>query len=279
MSDPFLALPPSSRNKSGTGPAPVINRSGAGHSERAHSKFSASASDRWFNCPGSVELSEGMPDRRTVWSDEGALAHEVLEELMIAAIASRSTRIGHAQFRKGIPRAMVNYAVEAANFMLGIHAKLPGSVVSAEQRVYLDFIDPNMFGTYDGAVVDYFGTLHVFDYKYGAGNFVSPRKNLQMIFYALGVAFLHHWNFKTVRLWIIQPRVRGYDGPLFWELPIMALKPWVDVFAAKVERVKKEPDTFVEGEWCWWCKAKSRCPLKLKAKEDEAKSIFGYLSK
>ena len=52
------------------------------HKQRAHSKFSASGAERWFACPGSVELSEGVPDKETEWSKEGTLAHEVLEEIM-----------------------------------------------------------------------------------------------------------------------------------------------------------------------------------------------------
>ena len=131
-----------------------------------------------------------------------------------------------------------------------------------------------MFGTFDGAVVDLFGTLHVFDYKYGAGVPVSVRENLQMIFYGIGLAHRYHWNFKRVRLWIIQPRIKGYDGPTFWEVPTSILKCWVPTFRKAVERVIAEPDTFVEGDHCRWCKARSICPLKREAKLEAAKSVF-----
>ena len=169
---------------------------------------------------------------------------------------------------------MEQHVRHAADFILKIHAESPGSEMNAEERIYLDFIDKEAFGTYDAAVIEYFGTLHVFDFKYGAGVFVPVRENLQMIFYALGVAHKHQWNFKRVRLWIIQPRIKGYDGPTFWEMTIDELKSYVPIFSKAIERVKNEPDTFVEGKWCHWCKAKSICPLKRAAKLEAAKNCF-----
>lgn len=244
------------------------------HSERAHSKFSASGSERWFNCPGSVELSEGVPDKETEWSKEGTLAHEVLEELMTVAINNGVSRIGHAKFPKRIPLEMVHHGTRAANFILGLHARTPGSDILVETRVYLSFIHEAMFGTFDGAVLDHFGTLHVFDYKYGAGHAVSPVKNLQMIFYGIGLAHLYDWNFKNIRLWIIQPRIRGYDGPIFWDLSVLDLKAKVEEFRQAVERVENNPTLYNEGSWCHWCKAKSKCPMKNEKRIEQAKSIF-----
>lgn len=246
----------------------------SGHSTRAHSKFSASGAERWFNCPGSVELSEGVPDKETEWSKEGTLAHEVLEQIMKAAIAGGAARVGHAKFPRNIPLVMVDHGRRAANFILGLHAKTPGSEIMVETRVYLKFIHPEMFGTFDGAVVDHFGTLHVFDYKYGAGHAVSPKENLQMIFYGIGLAELYGWNFKRVRLWIIQPRIKGYDGPIFWDIDIMSLKRYVPHFRRAVAVVESNPDFYVEGSWCHWCKAKAKCPLKNERRIEKAMNIF-----
>ena len=251
------------------------------HQERAHSKFSASGAERRFNCPGSVALSEGIPDKQTEWSREGTQAHEVLEETLKYSItppknkftARNIARVNSSitQFR---PKTMVIHAVHAANFILNLYTKLQDSEILIENKVHLTFIHPEMFGTYDGAVVDHFGTLHVFDYKYGAGHAVSPKENLQMIFYGIGLANLYDWNFKRVRLWIIQPRIKGYDGPVFWELTIPELKRYVEDFKKAVERVEVKPFDFQEGSWCHWCRAKTKCPLKEKTKLEHAKMIF-----
>lgn len=236
--------------------------------ERAHSKFSASGAERWFKCPGSVELSEGLPDKTSIYAEEGTRAHEVLEDILEAMLKGRTT------YMITDTEEMARRACDAARFMVGIYKSLPESMIQVETRIYLDFIHPEMFGTFDGAVIDYFGTLHVFDYKYGAGYAVSAKENLQMIFYAIGVAHLHHWNFKKVRMWIIQPRISGYDGPTFWEIGIFELKAYVGKFTEAVSRVEKRPDLYIEGQHCHWCKAKSICPMKTEKKLNKARQAF-----
>lgn len=238
--------------------------------ERKHSKFSASGADRWFNCPGSVELSEGIVDKPSIWAEEGTKAHEVLEGLLSAIINGKPDKI---IYPNGTLLGMLRHAENAANFIwsLGVETK---SEILSEARVFLDFINEEAFGTLDAAVVEHFGTLHVFDYKYGAGKAVSPDENLQMLFYAIALAHKYDWNFKRVRLWIIQPRIKGYDGPVFWELTIPELKKYADDFRKAIQNVIDNPDEYVEGSWCHWCKAKKICPLKQEKKLNEAMQYF-----
>lgn len=238
---------------------------------RKHSKYSASGAERYFQCPGSVALSEGLPDRDNKYSIEGTQAHTVLEALMKSAIEGYTKIL---PLRDPVTASMISYGTHARDFIMDIHEKAPRSEIMVETRISLPFIHPEMFGTFDSAVVDHFGTLHVFDYKYGAGVPVGPEENLQMIFYGMGVAHQWDWNFKKVRLWIIQPRIKGYDGPLFWEIGILELKKYVDVFRKAVERVERYPNKFVEGSHCHWCKAKSVCPLKQQGKLAKAKAVF-----
>lgn len=176
------------------------------------------------------------------------------------------------------PKDMFRYGEMAAGFIFDLAVKAKAEVL-VETRIYLDFIHPEMFGTFDGAVVDHFGTLHVFDYKYGQGHSVSPTKNLQMIFYGIGLAHKFQWNFKRVRLWIIQPRIKGYDGPVFWEIPTLELRSYVPKFEAAVARVEANPKEYIEGSWCHWCKAKGVCPLKTEGRMIKAIEIFGVNTK
>lgn len=266
--DPFLTLARPTRNfPAGKG---QVAQPASGHAERAHSKYSASGAERWFNCPGSVELSEGQPDKSSVYALEGTRAHEVLERLMMVKTGKPLPGL----MEKTYTPEMARHAVHAAEFIMRLHEQTPNSEVMVETRIYLDFIHPEMFGTFDGAVVDHFGTLHVFDYKYGQGHAVSPKGNLQMIFYGIGLAHKFKWNFKRVRLWIVQPRIKNYVGPLFWDLGILELRNWVANFEHAVDQVERFPTQFVEGSWCHWCKAKAVCPLKQDAKAEKAVSIF-----
>lgn len=290
MGDPFLNLAPTlRRGYGGARNAEVAvshsfpekggtDHHGGSHDTRKHAKLAASGSERWVNCTGSVALSEGLPDRSTPAADEGTRAHEVLDDLFQAALRHQWVNVpvialNVYEFRTKVPREMLDHAKRTADFILGVHRKHPGSDLLVETKVKLDFIHPDMWGTFDSAVVDHFGTLHVFDYKYGKGHAVSPRENLQMIFYGLGLAYRYQWNFKRVRLWIIQPRIRGYDGPAFWEISTKELVRYADLFRDAVLRIEKKP-TYKEGPWCFFCKAKGICPLKSEAKLDKARMVF-----
>lgn len=250
------------------------------HGARKHSKYSASGAERWTACPGSVHLSEGLPDKSSVYSLEGTTAHEVLEDMLLKASTAggKSVSTVGASFDwkwQGPPnKEMISHTANAANFILRLHHDLPGSELLVETRVHLDFIHPEMFGTFDAAVVDHFGTLHVLDFKFGSGHAVSPVRNLQMAFYGVGLAHLYQWNFKRVRLWVVQPRIKGYDGPTYWEVPTLELKTYVDFFKEAVDRVELNPNEFVEGGHCHWCKAKGICPLKRGTKISKARNIF-----
>lgn len=240
---------------------------------RKHSKFSASGADRWFKCPGSVELSEGMPDKSSPWAIEGTQAHAVLEVVLGNLIAGARPSDGLSQLDFKPTKEMVDYGERAALFIHG-QWKAMFADIMVETRIESP-IHQEAFGTFDAAIVEHFDILHVFDYKYGAGHAVFPSENLQMIFYAIALASKYDWNFKLARLWIIQPRVKGYDGPMFWDVSMSELKYyWLPLFEAAVVEVINNPKWYAEGSHCHWCKAKSICPLKNESKLEEAKTIF-----
>lgn len=246
------------------------------HEGRAHSKFSASGAERWLNCSMSVELSEGMPDKDSPASLRGTLAHKVLERIMRLLLKGRRPRLALFETWKGVDSAMYKDALNAANFIFSVARKADVDVktqVLVETRVYLTKIHEEMFGTFDGAILDYFAVLHIFDFKYGT-HLVSPRKNVQMLFYALGMAYQYDWNFESVRLWIVQPRARGYDGPTFWDISIEELREFEQVFIDGVWRVENEP-TLKTGEWCFFCKAQKKCPAKLAKRREKTVDAFG----
>lgn len=243
------------------------------HVERKHAKYSASSMDRLEACPGSAALSEGQPDKSSPWALEGTKAHEVLETIMRSKIEPRE--FVQYYIEDDWTNEMVAHAESASTFMVDVWKGRPGSEIMVETKVDLSFIHEDCGGTFDGAVVDLFGTLHVFDYKYGAGHAVSPVENLQMATYSVGLAHKHHWNFKRVRHWIIQPRIKGYDGAVYWEIPTVELKY---VYARRIQRIIdraiEEPTTYNDGPHCHWCKAKGICPLKTESRNEKAKTIF-----
>lgn len=234
---------------------------------RKHSKFSASGADRWLACPGSVSLSEGIPSTDSVYSIEGTRAHDFLEKAL-----------SHQQFKiADYSSEMVTHGLNAANFIRD--QRRGSSALLVETRIAVPIIHPDAFGTFDSGIIEHFGTLQLFDYKFGRGHAVSPVENYQMLFYGIGLAAKYDWNFARVRLWIIQPRIRSYDGPVYWEIGIRELKSYVKVFQDGVKRTFTHPTEYKEGPWCFFCPGKEKCPLKTKVKRERAKTAFSAFIK
>lgn len=225
--------------------------------EKSHAKLSASGSERWLNCAGSVTLSEkAPPERESPYAKEGTDAHLCLE--MFFKNVKHPSKVV-PMLKNTYPKEMIEHALRAFNYIKSNLEK--GSMLISEVKVLLDFVREDMYGTVDAAIINEFGRLHVFDYKYGAGVPVEPKDNTQMIYYALGLAYKYHFNFEDVALTIIQPRAEHHEGTIrTWVMSIDELRAWEGTFREGVERTETNADLYEPGDWCRWCPAKSICP-------------------
>lgn len=234
---------------------------------KAHAKLSASGSERWLNCPASVELCERAPKgRESAYATEGTTAHECLE--MILKNHKGRPYSAMQMLKSKYPEEMVTHAIQAYK---EIEARVtPGAIVLSETRVDLTFVGPDMFGTADCSIVEEFGRLQVIDYKYGAGVAVDPEDNTQLLYYALGIAHKYDYNFNEVVLTIIQPRAPHERGPVReWVITIDELLAWKQKFIEGVARVNDPLADFSAGDWCRWCPGAVMCPaIKDRALKD-----------
>lgn len=221
---------------------------------KKHAKFSASSSDRWMSCPGSIALiAKAPPEPESEYAAEGTLAHEVLEKFLTSKRPYSESFLLKGKY----PEEMIEYAFQAFK---EIEARKPKhAVLLAETKCDLSFLYPDTFGTADAVIVEDFGTLHVIDYKYGGGVIVSPIENSQLIFYALGVAHLYDYNFQEVNLIIIQPRA-GHEVVREWPISINDLMSWRDKFTDGIKAALKPDAPLASGSWCKFCPASSICP-------------------
>lgn len=253
----------------------------------AHSKIGASSMHRWSKCPGSVQLSQGIPSRTSAHAEEGTRAHEMAAAFLIDGSA-------------GDPEAK-DYDTEMAdNLRVYIDEieklrKPKGSSSYIEHRFNLDNIYPGAFGTADAVVYDpNTKILHVCDLKYGAGVAVEvvtfekdskgntkPVPNPQLAFYGLGALLSTGHPAETVELMIVQPRAPHQDGPIRrWPIDAIDLTDFAAdlVKYAKATEAKDAP--LLPGDWCRWCPAAGVCPsIAAKAQEKaklEFKPTFSY---
>lgn len=54
----------------------------------AHSKLSASGAEKWMRCPGSIAMSEGLPDTSSAAADEGTAAHFIASVCLVEGTMS-----------------------------------------------------------------------------------------------------------------------------------------------------------------------------------------------
>lgn len=262
----------------------------------AHFEYSASAAERWINCPGSVGLSEGIPDAPSgPDAQTGTAAHYLCEQFVVGPCDSR-----------GLDRMIGGYvemvdgdaygAFMREGLAIGIasdvnhplyHAEPITDEMIAGVRWYVDLIDAlrvkyprcevltehktELFADRCGGTADCVilteNRIFVIDYKNGF-KWVDPSENKQLIIYAAGVLRAHPrpWLIERVTLAIVQPNTGG-EIVKTWVTTPDELREYVNAIGAalaRCEAVKTDldnPANFKPGSHCRWCKAATRCTV------------------
>lgn len=228
--------------------------------EKGHATYSASGSEIWLECQGSIQLSKKAPPKvSSAAGSEGTRAHECLEFL----INNRHQRGKAIQFlEKKYPRSMIIHAEMALDYIEKRHREVGGELHS-EIRCDLPVSEPGQYGTTDGMIAAHFDRLIIIDFKYGVWP-VEADENSQMLYYAVSKAHEYEYNFDKCELVIIQPRAQ-IDGEFIrsWECDMDTLREWREKFEAGIQASKKKNPPLNPGNWCHFCQAAPICP-KLK---------------
>lgn len=228
-----------------------------------HSEHGASSASRWTACPGSVQLSRGIPRRDTSFSQEGTAAH-ALAELSYKRVKSPETWLGERIEGVEVTDDMcaaVQVYLDYLNNLIELD-----DVVMIEQRVSLEKLNPPapMFGTSDCLIYRRSEKkLWVIDYKHGQGVAVEAKGNKQGRYYALGaiLGLAADQPCETVEIVIVQPRAVHQDGPIRSE--VISSGELLDFAADLIEAVELslKPDApLAAGSHCKFCPAGARCP-------------------
>jgi hypothetical protein len=240
-----------------------------------HAVLGASSAYRWMNCPGSVALSEKLPDVPSAYAAEGTAAHEAGEKILRTHwyinpnTKGLVNRDGHTPVHQ-INGIDVTYemldAVQAYVDYCRQHTQNTSTGFLLEHRFSLDMLGPPapMYGTADFIAYHPGEWIEVVDYKHGAGIAVDVEDNPQLRYYGLGAycaLYERGHRFKTVRMTIVQPRAPHSQGPIrTTEMPVEDLLDWgFDLMAAAAKTL--DPDApRVTGKQCRFCKALAQCP-------------------
>ena len=191
----------------------------------AHAILAPSGSSRWMKCTPSARLCSQEPQKDTIFTREGTIAHAMAEALLLTALEQNwdewredypdKFRVAYEALTEGKGGRIAGEQSEALRLriqeakdlgldpweMLAIvsehycrivwedflDAKYrdPEAVLLVEAQLKLSEYIPEGFGSSD-AVIIFNRTLSVYDLKYGKGVKVSARGNTQMRCYALG---------------------------------------------------------------------------------------------
>lgn len=214
----------------------------------AHSKIGASSFYRWSACPGSVKLSEGMPNTPSEYAQEGTLAHSHAEYFLL-----------NGKFSKDISAEMKAAVKEYTDF---VTKTAQGRKLHIEHKFDLSSIHPGMFGTADAVVYDEkLQKLWVIDLKYGQGIAVEANNNGQLKYYALGAMLSLGYPCNSIEIVIVQPRAFHAQGSIrSQELGFFDLLDFSDELKKAAVRTEEENAPLASGNHCRFCPAAHVCP-------------------
>lgn len=272
-------------------------------SDRKHSKLSPSGSHRWIKCPGSIKLSEKFPKPATKdYAVEGTAAHQLAEYCLKQWIPARQV----AGTKLKVTENNVVQDIEVTNDMadaVQVYLDFIRSLASQEQvvkgaklrfieeRFDLSWLIPDTSGSNDCAVYDpSTKTMHIIDYKHGAGVAVDVEWNSQLLMYALGGMY-NVWrkhiiesgqNFSMTNivenfyLHIVQPRTFASDEKIkSWHVDAITVLGWgVEVLQRAARKTTQENAPLESGEHCRFCPCLAMCPKMVEDAVAIAKTDF-----
>ena len=251
---------------------------------KAHAKLSPSASGRWINCPGSVNLIDDLyaagkikPNQTSIFADEGSAAHELAELVLSGTITKPFEMEGKVlEYENAITvdREMCSHVQGYIDFVRQFKGEL-----LVEQRVsFTDWVKDGS-GTSDAIVIQD-DRIVCIDLKYGKGVRVDAQDNTQAICYALGAVQglkpTIRKKIKSVLVVIYQPRL---DHVSEWELSYDDLMRYGEKIALAAEATESPEAPLVVGkEQCQFCPAKPYCKANEKFTHDAVVSDFDDLT-
>ena len=252
----------------------------ASNLNKAHAKLSASGSDKWLNCPGSVAAESAFKNTTSPYADEGTLAHEIADRCLKKkcdaevyfgkTLEELGVKLPSFDQRETISRNMVENVQHYLDYVRS--HETANTRLFTEQRVNFSNVVPEGFGTLDSGVLNFeIRRLDIFDLKYGTGVLVSAENNSQGIMYGIGLlndlSFLELADaIDVIRIHIVQPRRNNYSH---WDISIAEITEFSKYVKERATLALSKNASRIGGiKQCTWCRAKGDCAVAWKKAEE-----------
>ncbi len=277
------------------------------HGARDHAQWSASSTDRNWNCSGALALTDHLPEKTNEAADWGTACHQISEKCLREGkhadefIGTTEKGKVHAfevdEEMAETAQTYVDYVRKAviAAAPPGVN---PASLLHIEQKFSLAGLKPpfEAGGTADAVIYSpALKMLEVVDLKGGRGHVVEVKGNPQLRTYALGAMMANPGlNVETIKVTIVQPRAPHKDGRTrSEEFHVADLVEWTADLVAAMRRSAEAFGAYtdvrhpkggqslaawgaqflVAGDHCKFCKAASFCPA-LEQKAFDAAGVW-----
>ncbi|MCP4127744.1 MAG: DUF2800 domain-containing protein [Gammaproteobacteria bacterium] len=269
-----------------------------------HAKLSPSGSKLDLHCAANRREQAKCKRDRSEASDKGTGAHGLGERCLVrgdntleyidwwcgcnanGADFLHEAHPGAQEIAAGVAAFKVDAKMAAAVQMYVSEVRravsaLPGSKLGVEIR---SKINENIWGTTDAAVMQYFGTLHIIDYKNGV-TYVDVYQNSQLMLYACGIILemrAQGIEFTDVKMTIVQPHtregvpIRSYPESSTGIHPNELIKWLNEVYLPAANATLNPSAQFSPGDWCksGWCDARHDCPALAGLINQAAQGMF-----
>jgi hypothetical protein len=252
-------------------------------------------------CPGSVQLSEGRPNKGSVYADEGTAAHELAARCLgnnnLDPVVFLDTIIETDDMESPVKvtEEMVEAVQVYVDYVRGRQIDSNFTLVGIEEQFDLAPLNPPapMWGRADAVLflepqapkvrpgmvyLPKGSVLEVVDLKYGAGTVVQVEGNTQGLYYAIGAALATQRRADKIRITIVQPRAQHPDGIVrSWEITWDELVAFREELLSGAVATQQENAPLVAGDHCKFCPALAVCPAQAQAAQTAAKATFSSL--
>jgi hypothetical protein len=231
------------------------------HTERKHARLSASRTERFMQCPGSVRLEALMPyEPPGEAAAIGTAIHELSEKLLR----------GEAINFKDYPDDHLDMASDYVAFINTLVDKPRKKLIEVNVDAGLKTLHHALGGTADAVLVDG-NHLHVIDLKTGRV-LVEAENNKQLMTYALGVMRQFNAPLDIIcTMHIFQPRA----GHSKWTIKgIDLVNHGHDLVHAANLALSPDAPTNPSPDACKYCRAKTICPSMRQKVQDNARKDF-----
>lgn len=267
----------------------------ADHGARDHATWSASATERNWQCPGALAMATRAPaQKESIHAATGTAVHQIAEKCLREG-KDAADFLGSTEKTKEhdieITEEEVNSAQEYVDY---VRQRSAHGRVMIEQKFSLEALNPpfDAGGTAD-AVIDYGAAkvLEVVDLKNGMG-VVDVKGNPQLRTYALGALLANPGlNVDQVKVTIVQPRAPHKEGRIRSEtFHVADLAEWTGDLMDAMNRSAKaaaeylvaKDNAVLMDEWvekwlnpgkCKFCPAEGFCP-KLKKRAYDVAGVW-----